>query len=100
MPALNVTVPQYPRAFDLKDAVDAVDRQLETIQATVALAQQNSRGIGVDPTTNAAYSANTMPRPAYITSAGGITAYEAAVTAALTALTTAYANLASINSLS
>lgn len=99
MPALNVAVPQYPSRFDLRDASDAIDRNLESIEASVVLAQQNVRTFTVDPTTNAQYSANTMPRPGHVLSAGGITAYESAMAAALTALSTALTNLQSINSI-
>lgn len=99
MPAFVVATPSTPKSFDLRDAVSPIDRNLEGLQQACVLAQGMIQGIYTNPATGAVWSANTMPRPAYITSGGGITSYETAVSDALTALTTALVALQSIPSL-
>ena len=112
MPSLNATIPQYPRAFDLRDGYDDVDRKLESAQASASLVQAVLRDIAtivapganlgkiVDPSGT---GAGTMPRPKYIyahtpAATFEILQYEQAIVAALNGVSTALDNLAAIAS--
>lgn len=96
MAALNNTVPMLPKSYDLRDVVDGVDRRIEVANQVVFQAMEQVAALKFNPATGAAFSSTTYPRPGYVTTGGGVTAYEAAVDAALTALATAQAKLASI----
>lgn len=83
--AYNVTLPSIPRRFDLRDATDATDRKEEVLEQNAVLVSQMLKDIVIDPVDQTQYDANTMARPAYVLTGGGITAYEAAMAAALVA---------------
>ncbi len=77
MASMNNAIPQLPKSFDLRDATDHVDRILEVADQVAVQLQAQLYPLTVDPATGVAYVAGTFPRPDYIISGGGITAYEA-----------------------
>jgi hypothetical protein len=94
MPAFNNAVPQLPKRFDLRDVVDHVDRLLEVLDQAVVQSEGQIFPLTVDPATGVNYTSTNLPRPGFITSGTGITAYEAVLTqstvAAASAANTGY----------
>lgn len=88
MPAFNVNIPATPGRFDLKDPVDPVDRKLESLDQAANLIQhvlytltRNTQNATINgDAAGATWSAGNFPVPGYITSGGGVTAYEALLT--------------------
>lgn len=88
MPAFNVNIPATPGRFDLKDPVDPVDRKLESLDQAANLIQSvlysltmNTQNATVNGSAaGTVWTAGYFPVPGYITSSGGITAYEALLT--------------------
>lgn len=100
MPSFNVSIPQIPKRFDLRDVTDPIDRKLEVAEQAASLLQSTLYWLKTDAELGTAITAGSYPRPTYIISGGGVTAYEAAVDAALAAAVTALAQLKAVSSLS
>jgi len=88
MSAYNVALPSIPRRFDMRDASDATDRKEIVVEQNAVLVAQMLKDIVYNPATQAQWASNTMPKPSYVLTSGGITAYEAAMAAALVAIQT------------
>lgn len=107
MPSLATTQPNYPRRLDLRDSVDPVDRQLESITASLSLAVGASAGIknplpgapgtGVDSQAGKYFMPGTIP--ASTSSTTGRSGYETAVDSLVTNINAALVNLATIQAL-
>lgn len=100
MPSFNVSIPQIPKRFDLRDVTDPVDRKLEVAEQAASLLQSTLYWIKTDPEVGTTHTATEYPRPTYITSGGGVTSYEAAIDAALAGAVAALEALKGVSSLS
>ena len=100
MPSFNVSLPQIPKRFDLRDVTDPVDRKLEVAEQAAALLTATLRDLVINPTTGAALAGTPTepyPAPEYIST--DVATYEAAIAAALAAAVTALDSLKGISSL-
>ena len=82
MPAFNNAVPALPKRFDLRDAVDHVDRLIEVLDQAVVQGEGQIFPLTIDPITGLIYVDDTFPRPGFIKTDAGIEAYETLLSSA------------------
>lgn len=83
MPSFNVSLPQIPKRFDLRDVVDPIDRQLEVAEQAASLLVSTLHNLSYDSTLGTIYAGGAYPAPKYVSAGAEQTAYEAAIVAAL-----------------
>ena len=99
MPSFNVSLPQIPKRFDLRDVTDPIDRKLEVAEQAAALLTATLHDLthGADGAALAGTPDGPYPAPVYVSTDQAT--YEAAIDAAIAGAVAALNALKSVASL-
>ena len=100
MPSFNVSLPQIPKRFDLRDVTDPIDRKLEIAEQAASLLTSTLHDLthGADGVLLTGTGAGKpFPAPGYITTEN--VAYETAIATALAGAVAALDALKGVSSL-
>ena len=100
MPSFNVSLPQIPKRFDLRDVTDPIDRKLEVAEQAASLLTSTLHDLTHGATGAALGGEPTEPYPAPGYISADQANYESAIDAALAGAVAALAALKSVASMS